>query len=340
MWLPAQEVATSDAHRMALWPRDLGKRAGQLFSCKKAKAEDEKPLLLRAPQAGIARPPGPSCPGCELGSLKRHAPSAREGRASRDGQWARLCGGGGDSRCPRWTGQHVCAERCPSPCKPSHVTSCFTPHSHPPTDVRGAGGSGRRGETPSLSPGALWSHGEHAVGHAGTACARVPAWGATCVWKCESLGGGPPACRPPPDRRAHARLFAPPATQPLGRPRPCHRLPPAHASLPGSPSGRCHAADGRLVFVGQITPKPHSTPSSSPHFTAEETEAQRSAHSCLKAQPDGQSQPQSPFCDPDPLCSPASSSALGPRAHLCFGETELLGRRVYTGVFMYHLNEE
>lgn len=103
---------------VAVRPGEEGRAA---FLLQKAKAEDEKPLLLRAPQAGIAQPPGPSCPGCELGSLERHAPSAREGRASWDGQWARLCGGGGDSRCPRWTGQHVCAERCPSP-----LVSCLT----------------------------------------------------------------------------------------------------------------------------------------------------------------------------------------------------------------------
>lgn len=79
--------------------------------------------------------------------------------------------------------------------------------------------------------------------------------------------------------------------------------------------GRRHAADGGLVFVGRFTPEPHSTPLSSPHFTAEETGAPRSAHSCLKAQP-----APVPILWSGPLCSPASSGVSRPRSHPCFGE--------------------
>lgn len=194
------------------------------------------------------------------------------------------------------------------------------PHSHPPAAVRGAGGAGRR-VRPSLSPG------ERAVGRAGTARARVPAWGATSVRKHKALRGGPPACRPPPHRRATPDL--PPQQRrshrrhrPPGRPRPRPGPPPAHAPCRAPSSGRTdrtdgrrHAADGGLVFVGRFTPEPHSTPLSSPHFTAEETGAPRSAHSCLKAQP-----APVPILWSGPLCSPASSGVSRPRSHPCFGE--------------------
>lgn len=170
--------------------------------------------------AGLRR--GPSCPGCEL---------RREGRVSPDGQWARLCGGGGDSRCPGRTGQHVAPQAQPchlllrSSRPPDRASqSCLTVTHQQMYVVREVPGLGVR---PSLSSGALWCDGERAVGRTGTACARVPAWGATCVRKRERFGGGPPARRPPPRRRAHTGPSAPaarshgrhPATR---QPRPRH----------------------------------------------------------------------------------------------------------------------
>lgn len=151
---------------------------------------------------------------------------------------------------------------------------------------------------------------------------------------CPGVGGderaeaqGPPrgaaSVSPSPPQKGHARPSAPAAAIPP--PSPATRQTPPTARTAARPralprsllwtDGRRHAADGGLVFVGRFTPEPHSTPLSSPHFTAEETGAPRSAHSCLKAQP-----APVPILWSGPLCSPASSGVSRPRSHPCFGE--------------------
>lgn len=270
---------------------------------------------------------GPSCPGCELGSSKRRAPSGREGRVSREGQWARLRGRGGDSRCPGHTGQHVCPGRCPPPCKPSRVTSCFVPPV-PPIERHS-----RASQSPASS--CTWCGRCRASGETLTeprGARSRPCRHRACA--CPGVGGderaeaqGPPrgaaSVSPSPPQKGHARPSAPAAAIPPPSPAtrqtpPTPRTAARPRALPRSllrTDGRRHAADGGLVFVGRFTPEPHSTPLSSPHFTAEETGAPRSAHSCLKAQP-----APVPILWSGPLCSPASSGVSRPRSHPCFGE--------------------
>lgn len=141
----------------------------------------------------------------------------------------------------------MCPGRCPPPCKPSRVTSCFVPpvppierHSRasqsPASSCTWCGRCRASGETLTEPRGAR----SRPCRHRACAC---PGVGATSVRKHKALRGGPPACRPRPHRRATPDL--PPQQRrshrrhrPPGRPRPRPAPPPAHAPCRAPSSGR------------------------------------------------------------------------------------------------------
>lgn len=161
---------------------------------------------------------------------------------SREGQWARLRGRGGDSRCPGHTGQHVCPGRCPPPCKPSRVTSCFVPPV-PPIERHS-----RASQSPASS--CTWCGRCRASGETLTeprGARSRPCQHRACA--CPGVGGderaeaqGPPrgaaSVSPSPPQKGHARPSAPAAAIPPPSPRPRPGPPPAHAPCRAPSSGR------------------------------------------------------------------------------------------------------